>query len=1028
MSWTQRFDFRALLLGASSALLLAPTLAQDLEIAGPLAPTWSHSWGPTVPALDRGLALVQSDSLVWLAGSSGLYEDGANAPVRCLSLADGQEQWVNALDLEDRVEAIEALALSADEQELYAAGLSRKSAADQTALFARLDAQTGELVWLVSWDALFGESDFAADLVLSQDGSTLFATGTTEEGGVPSDRSQLFVLALDSATGQVLWSLEDGPSSFGSASARGEGLALSPDGSTLYVGAAWHVVGDKDNFDVQARAHDPQSGALLWSVQAIVAGPDEVGEREVLLDPTGKRLFIGARDATGAETFAFHTPTGSLIWGADLGDEVAGLAASANGQELYALMRDDTPTSKEARLLRIQASSGLPLWSQGFDAGEGTGELPIGLSLLGGGQVLVGALLTVGGGSSWVVGWDAATGAELWRTALGPTAQIDLEALGQAPSGAPLALVGTGTPNPTWEFDLYGAAIDPAGGSPLWVDAYGQEGQAQPYVLDARILGDGRLASIGRAGSVTSEPFVSVRGPRGEEPLFSHLAPGGFSSYFWELEASPDEATLFVAGERDGDFLLEARDSTSGSLEWSLQWNGPGSTSDRVRQLSRSPAGDRLYAAGESELGSAAPQSFAVHSLDARNGQLLWSDFEDDQNPYGYHVDVESDSERAYALRRRLLPGAGEVAETVAYDSQDGTRLWSDLVDSSSSSAPFQDDEPVDLALSPSGARVYVLTRRVNSASQPLAAVGVRALDSATGAVLYDALWTSDASAAWPSELVVSPDGTRLYLGVAELGVVGAASDDQERVLAFDASTGSLVWEVVVRPHDSLFDRALLALDPSGSELLLLTQAHREPPNSNGSELHLSGLAAADGELLFEVWDELEANTLRAYALAWSPDATRIRYAMTSTDSNGAALRAQELEHAALFADVDSVSVSSGGLQKLRLRPGLEHVGETHFVLGSLSGPGVGPPLGGGLSLPFAVDAYTRLIVLDAAASPVQGAVGLIGPNGQAQASVVVPPNSDPALAGLSLQHAYVSLDSGVPRFVSDPVPLSLTP
>ena len=113
--------------------------------------------------------------------------------------------------------------------------------------------------------------------------------------------------------------------------------------------------------------------------------------------------------------------------------------------------------------------------------------------------------------------------------------------------------------------------------------------------------------------------------------------------------------------------------------------------------------------------------------------------------------------------------------------------------------------------------------------------------------------------------------------------------------------------------------------------------------------------------------------------------------------------------HCALDADVDSISLSAGGVQNLTLTLGPKHAFETYFVLGSASGTSPGVPLDGKV-LPLNLDAYFTLTAVGPNAPPLVNTFGTFDATGITTAQIVVPAGFSPSLAGVTLHHAYLSI------------------
>jgi hypothetical protein len=137
-------------------------------------------------------------------------------------------------------------------------------------------------------------------------------------------------------------------------------------------------------------------------------------------------------------------------------------------------------------------------------------------------------------------------------------------------------------------------------------------------------------------------------------------------------------------------------------------------------------------------------------------------------------------------------------------------------------------------------------------------------------------------------------------------------------------------------------------------------------------------------------------------------------------------------DRATLYHGSLQVSAASGGAHDLLLRAGAERAGDAYALLGSMTGtaPGVIDPVSG-LTLPLVFDMYTDLIVNTGGRGVLSPWQGVLDGNGAADATLVVPPATDPALVGLVLHHAFFTVEF-TPDFtvtsVSDPVRLELVP
>ena len=134
--------------------------------------------------------------------------------------------------------------------------------------------------------------------------------------------------------------------------------------------------------------------------------------------------------------------------------------------------------------------------------------------------------------------------------------------------------------------------------------------------------------------------------------------------------------------------------------------------------------------------------------------------------------------------------------------------------------------------------------------------------------------------------------------------------------------------------------------------------------------------------------------------------------------------------HPPLMADSYEVSVATGGVQSFLLTAPVAL--DKDLLLGTTSGTAPGT-LWDSTWIPLNTDTYMVRTAFSPNAPPLSNSFGTLAPlapGGTATAAFTLPPALDPVLVGLTLHHAYVTLDavSGGIAFVSNAVPLVLKP
>jgi hypothetical protein len=135
------------------------------------------------------------------------------------------------------------------------------------------------------------------------------------------------------------------------------------------------------------------------------------------------------------------------------------------------------------------------------------------------------------------------------------------------------------------------------------------------------------------------------------------------------------------------------------------------------------------------------------------------------------------------------------------------------------------------------------------------------------------------------------------------------------------------------------------------------------------------------------------------------------------------------MEHRILDAFPSDISLAAGGEQILDLSFGGGHAGELYLLLASASGTAPGTPLGGGLVLPLNADALTSWTFLNINHAPYSQTLGTLDAQGHGRTRLTLPAGILPGLAGLTINHAAISLSlGGVPTSVSNAATVTLLP
>lgn len=105
------------------------------------------------------------------------------------------------------------------------------------------------------------------------------------------------------------------------------------------------------------------------------------------------------------------------------------------------------------------------------------------------------------------------------------------------------------------------------------------------------------------------------------------------------------------------------------------------------------------------------------------------------------------------------------------------------------------------------------------------------------------------------------------------------------------------------------------------------------------------------------------------------------------------------------------LDVGGGAQQDFLMLAGPQNAVKFHWIVGSATGTTPGVQLAPSVLVPLVPDAYGISTVFNAGQPPLVGSIGLLDGDGVSTRSFVVPAGLSPALAGLTLHHAYLVYD-----------------
>jgi WD40 repeat protein len=201
------------------------------------------------------IALSPDGATVFVSGSSGTVAYDA---------ATGAQLWLDAYkQVYDRFQV--SLAVSPDSATVYVTGGSNAPGSGSPHYWtAALSAATGAQQWQATYRGPDSGAGTTA-IALSPDGSAVYVTGSAKQA---SGLNEYATIGYDAATGHQLWLANY---STANVNDNATSLAVSQDGSTVYV-TGTSIAGTNTPADYATVAYNATSGAQLWSARYTVTG------------------------------------------------------------------------------------------------------------------------------------------------------------------------------------------------------------------------------------------------------------------------------------------------------------------------------------------------------------------------------------------------------------------------------------------------------------------------------------------------------------------------------------------------------------------------------------------------------------------------------------------------------------------------------------------------------------------------------------------------------------------------------------
>jgi hypothetical protein len=287
-------------------------------------------WASTLPDAGGPLGAVSPDgTTVFVSGdkatvvvSGGHRKAETHFVTVAYSVATGARLWVKFYQPGNYI-TTRAIAVSSDGARVYVlgAGIAGRPPMWDMAIVA-YDARTGRQLWARRYLPEGGAAGLATALAVSPDGSTLYVTGDISAAGQPG--WGFAVIAYAAATGEQRWLRYSG-----SGPGSGASVAVSPDGKTVYAtGSAGSAA-----FTVAYRA----DGTMKWAARYKSPYTGYTTGDQIVVGPGGGVVYVVGRASAASghvdiATFAYRAATGQRMWLERVRGGVPVIAVTPDGQ------------------------------------------------------------------------------------------------------------------------------------------------------------------------------------------------------------------------------------------------------------------------------------------------------------------------------------------------------------------------------------------------------------------------------------------------------------------------------------------------------------------------------------------------------------------------------------------------------------------------------------------------------------------------------------------------------------------------
>ena len=316
-------------------------------------------------------------------------------------------------------------------------------------------------------------------------------------------------------------------------------------------------------------------------------------------------------------------------------------------------------------------------------------------------------------------------------------------------------------------------------------------------------------------GLAATPPPASASSPGPAQWVRTYEGPRGASDVAG-LAVSPDSSRVFLTGTTFGpENSLDVRTvayTSGGTKLWVARFNGGFHLNDVATDIGTSPDGSAVFITGYGYTKPATTDIVTI-AYDAGSGAELWSKRFGSETKYDEAHSLSVSPDGS----RLFVSGVtwdvnGQDTRTIAYDTESGSRLWSRRYDS-----PAHGEDSASDAVTSDGSVLFVTGTSVGATTSTDART--IAYDATTGSLLWTRRFDGENDEDRGEAVAASPDGSAVFVSISSKT---SSSHFDYVTRAYDAATGSRLWTARYNgPGNSVDQSRAITIAPDGSSVFV---------------------------------------------------------------------------------------------------------------------------------------------------------------------------------------------------------------